>query len=377
MANLFPFRALRCTAKAGDLSSPAAAHGEAFFCEPPDSAGLLPQGGAGQIEKWQKDGFLKRETMPAFYLYEQEFFHLGRTRRVKGVIGLLEPGEASAVLPQEEAEESAVGEARRATEPPVLSPLAMLYRQEDEAALERIALLTRAKPRYRFRQGGVTHRLWVVNDPVTLAAMRQDFAGKPLLLAGSAAQYKAFLRRGGRIPVFLMEDTQSGITLVPFHCVAAMEPGQSREALFRACAPRFTLIERENPQEISANLDALYRQGKPAFAAFFGGRSWTLMIFKEAMNSGEAAPPQTDNRIFRECGLDPLGIVESAAEWLPTMEQALARADEETGRIAFLLNPPRLKQVEALAAAGEKLPPKTAAFLPQVPGGLVIAGETM
>lgn len=368
MANLFPFRALRCTAKAGDLSGPAAPHGEAFFCEPPYSA--------GQVEEWQETGILKRETMPAFYLYEQEFFHLGRTRRVKGVIGLLEPGEASSVLMQEDAEEAAVEEARRTMENrPVLSPLALLYRQEDEAALERLALLTRAKPRYRFRQGGVTHRLWVVNDPIALAAVRQDFAGKPLLLAGSAAQYEAFLRRGGRIPVFLMEDTQRDITLVPFHCVGTLKPGRSREALFRACAPRFTLIERENPQEISANLDALYRQGKIAFAVSFGNRSWTLMIFKEAMNSGEAAPPQTDNRIFRECVLDPLGIAESAAEWLPSMEQALARADEKTGRTAFLLNPPRLKQVEALAAAGETLPPKTAAFLPQMPDGLVITEE--
>lgn len=377
MANLFPFRALRYTAKAGDLSALVAPHGEAFFCEPPYSAGFLPQGGTGQMEEWQENGILKRETMPAFYFYEQEFFHLGRTRRVKGVIGLLEPGEDSSILLQEEAGESAAKEARRAMESPVLSPLALLYRQEDEAALERIALLTRAKPRYRFRQGGVTHRLWVVNDPVALAAVRQDFAGKPLLLAGSAAQYKAFLRRGGRIPVFLMEDTQSGITLVPFHCAVNLQPGQSREALFRACAPSFALIERENPQEISANLDALYRQGKTAFAVSFGGPRWTLMILKETINSGEGAPPRTDNRIFREYVLKPLGIAESAAEWLPSMEQMLARADEETGGTAFLLNPPRLKQVEALTAAGEKLPPKTASFLPQVPDGLVIAGETM
>ena len=32
-------------------------------------------------------------------------------------------------------------------------------------------------PRYEFSDGLVTHRLWVVNDPVAIQALREDFAG--------------------------------------------------------------------------------------------------------------------------------------------------------------------------------------------------------
>lgn len=365
MANLYPFRALRYTVKAGELSGLTAPQGEPSPDAPPYSARLLLQGGTALLNRWREEGVLSRETMPALYLYEQEFSRFGRTCRVRGVVGLLEPDEDRVVLPQADAPEQA-----EEPLPVALAPLALLYRGQTEAALERMTRLSQAKPRYCFRQGNTAHRLWVVNDPVVLSALRQDLAEKPLLLAGSAARYKTFLRRGKPFPVFLMEAGQSGVSLAPYHCAAKVGPGLSAAELLRACAPYFTQIERENPQEISANLDALYRQGKTAFAVFRGGPRWTLMIRRE-----EPAPRQTDRSIFCELVMKPLGIAESAAKWLPDLEQTMAQANGETGKTAFLLNPPRLMQVEALAAAGEKLPPDTVRFFPQLPDGVIITEE--
>lgn len=388
MANLIPFRALRYTAKAGELSGLVTPQGEpAPETGAPYCAAHLAQGESGLLKNWQQNGVLKRESAPAFYLYEQEFFHLGRTRRVKGVIGLLQIGaDAPVALQEDTADDDIAAELRRMQSLPcALSPAAALYREEQPAASVRISMLSRSKPRYLFRQGGATHRLWVVNDTLAIHALRQDFAKIPLLLAGGAARYLAALRwseQGGPrlIPVFLADAAQDDITLLPFHCVADAGPSGGREALLSACAPFFEVILREHTQDISANLDALYRQGKKAFAAYFGGEGWMLLIWKgdgiqPAAEHSEAFR-MLDRSVFSRFVLEPAGIDPDRLRWVPSMEQAMEEVRAQPARCAFFLNPPRLKEVEETAAAGEQLPAPTARFLPQVPNGLVLCEQT-
>lgn len=380
MADLFPLRALRYTAGAGGLSALVLSSPGEPETGSPHGAGRLLRGGDERARQWQKDGILRRESAPAFYIYEQEFRMFGRDRAVRGIVGLLDPGaEPPALL--EEAGERGVRAEESAVESGSLSlfSAAFLFRQDDPAAAARMELLSRGKPRYRFQKGGAVHRLWVVNDTLAVRELQKDFAGKKLLLAGSTARYEALLRRreyGGRVPALLMDAAQSGVTPVPYHCAAAMEAGGSAERLLAPCAPFFDLISRENPREIPANLDALYRQGKTAFAAYTGGPGWTLMILKDRelprLPGESEALRRLDATVFRRLVQNACGSGTEPARWVPSMEEAMRLADEAAGTAAFLLNPPRLKHLEEMAAAGEKLPARTVSFLPQMPPGLLI-----
>ena len=54
------------------------------------------------------------------------------------------------------------------------------------------------------------------------------------------------------------------------------------------------------------------------------------------------------------------------------VDEAICRIDSGLAQVIFLLNPTRLEQVKAVAAAGEKMPLKSTFFYPKVYTGLTV-----
>ena len=59
----------------------------------------------------------------------------------------------------------------------------------------------------------MTHRLWVINDPVAIEALREDFAGRKLYIADGHHRYETGLRYRtpwpGRAPICPAASTSS------------------------------------------------------------------------------------------------------------------------------------------------------------------------
>ena len=102
MAEIKPFRGLRFTQKAGEVSELTCPpydiisedQRRAFLARNPHNIirlelpkGENPYEEAGKtLEHWVTEGILKKDTDPAFYIYEEEFTANGQTNRVKGFI---------------------------------------------------------------------------------------------------------------------------------------------------------------------------------------------------------------------------------------------------------------------------------------------------
>ena len=199
MADIRPFRALRYDlGKAGDIAD--------LTCPPYDiiseeqrreylsrnSRNIirleLPKEGqnpyeeaARTLEQWQEEGSLRHDMDEGFYLYEEEFFSKvdqGETRKVRGLVCRvrLEDFENGVVLPHEETLSKAKEDRFQLLSATQcnFSSIYSLYHDENHVTSQRLENLAKScPPRYEFSDGLVTHRLWVINDPVAIEALRQ------------------------------------------------------------------------------------------------------------------------------------------------------------------------------------------------------------
>ena len=403
MADIRPFRALRYDLpKAGDIQE--------LTCPPYDiispdqrreylsrnSHNLirleLPQGddpygdAARTLAQWRQEGILQLDMEPGMYLYEEEFLSQvdrGEIRKVRGLVCRVRLSDFAegVVLPHEETLSKAKEDrfqllcATRCN----FSSIYCLYQDPGHTT----AL--------------VTHRLWVVNDPVAISALQEDFAGRKLYIADGHHRYETGLRyrdtlrqQGAYLPaadtilMTLTDMEDPGLTVFPTHRLVRGLPAFDSAKLLAACEKDFTLAGKASREESQAALEEAYQQGKHAFA-LYDGAAWTLLTLKDpAVMDGllpgmSQAYRELDVSILHNLVLERLlGIdKENMANQKNLTYTRSAQEAEESVRAGesqccFLLNPTRVEEIGQVAAFGEKMPQKSTYFYPKLITGLVM-----
>jgi uncharacterized protein (DUF1015 family) len=418
MAEIKPFRALRFTNKAGFLSE--------LICPPYSSIReehkreLLSKNSnnivhfelwdkpyseaAQELSKWETDGIFKQDSSPAIFIYEDEFTVYGQKRKTKGLLCRvkLEDYESQVILPHEETLSKQRIDRFQLLKTTFcnFSPVYSLYRDCERVTAERMAMLTKSKPRYEFTADGVTRRIWIVNDAVAVAAFCEDFADRNLFIAEGHHRYEAALQlrdwcreeqireEGESTDYVLMALTDmdnSDLTLFPTHRLIHGLKKFDKTAFLKHCGQYFDVIEREHKNEIETNLDALYRQGKTAFACYFGEEGWSLLIGKDFQAVETLLPEKSESYrnldavilqtllLEQGLGIDEENIAQQInLSYTDSFEKGFQSVQNRFSQCAIFINPARVKQICDLALTGETLPRQSAHFYPQPPAGLVI-----
>lgn len=362
MAELSPFRALRCADRPGIFS------GEVY-----DSDIRLTE------LLRSADGALKQDTAPGFLIYEQEFTFLGQKRKIKGFLSLVKIQDESVILPHEETSPSEVNRYLALLEETgcQTDPVYCMYQDEERKTMSRIRLLSAGKPRYEFSENGAIHRIWVVNDILAIAAIKEDFAPRRLLLADGQSRFEAArAHNSSGFALAFLADMEQDVAFLPSHCLINGVENWDEVKFLADCEPYFQVIPRGTVDEIPANLDALYRQGKKSFALYSGGTNWTLLILKDPGVMAEILPDQSepfrklDTTILHSLVLQKLlSVPARAALSVDSMEKALSAVCNGEAQCAFFLNQARLKEIREISEAGERMPPRSTVFYPAVPEG--------
>ncbi len=422
MAEIKAFRALRYDLeKAGDIGSLVCPpydiiseeQRETFLRENPCNVirlelprGKDPYNEAGRtLEDWLNRSVLREDMDEGIYIYEEEFLDRvdhGETKKLRGMICRvrLEDFSAGVVLPHEETLSKAKEDRfrlMRATNCN-FSQIYSLYRDEKHVTRRRLdALAATCPPRYEFSDGLVTHRLWVVNDPVSISALREDFADRKLYIADghhryeTALRYRDHLREQGEdrpgagcVMMFLADMEDPGLVVFPTHRLVRGLAGFDPASLPAACGENFLWEEQESREDTEKALEEFYRQGRHAFG-YFDGRTFRTMVLKdEGILDGllpEKSPAyrHLDVTILHTLILEgALGIDKEnmAAQknlfYTRSAEEAERSVRAGESQCCFLLNPTRVEEIGAVAAAGEKMPQKSTYFYPKLITGLVM-----
>lgn len=422
MAEIRPFRALRydCS-KAGnieDLACPpydiiSEEQRQSYLAKNPYNVvrlelpkGENPYEEAGKtLEKWISEGTLKTDMDEGIYIYEEEFLDKadhGETKKLRGMICRvkLEDFSAGIVLPHEETLSKAKEDRFQLMNATNcnFSQIYCLYPDEKHVTRQRLDNLAETcAPRYDFSDGLVTHRIWVVNDPVSIAALREDFADRKLYIADGHHRYETALRyrdsqreRGEYRPgadyvmMMLVDMEDPGLVVFPTHRLVRGLDSFDGAALLKSCGEWFETAPRQDRQETETALDEYYRAGRHAFG-FYDGKGWRTLLLRDASVMDSLLPEKSEASrrldvtvlhtlvLERLLGIDKENM---AAQRNLTYTRSAEEAEHsvETGesQCCFLLNPTRVKEIGAVAAAGEKMPQKSTYFYPKLITGLVL-----
>ena len=420
MAEIKPFRALRFTDNAGHISSLTCPpydiiseeERQQLLLENPHNVirlelpreGEDPYAQAGQtLNSWLEHDVLRRDTDPGLYIYEEEFTAYGQVYRVKGFVCLVKLEEFSKgiVLPHEETLSKAKEDRFHLMNATGcnFSQIYSLYNDDNHVTRNRIDALSSGKPRYEFSDGsGVTHRLWLVNDSVAISEICADFENRKLYIADGHHRYETALnyrnsRRqkgiatGGEdyVMMMLVDMENDGLVVFPTHRMVRNLSEFDGQALIKACESYFDVISKSSIDEIESELNALYQQGKKAFAFYCGGESWTLLVLRDESIMAQLLPEKSEAYrsldvsilhsliLERLLGIDKENMAnQKNLVYTRSMKEAIDSVQKGESQCTFLLNPTRVTEIRNVAAAGEKMPQKSTYFYPKLITGLVM-----
>ena len=350
------------------------------------------------MEAWRQQSVLVREREPALWALAQDFTAPDGSRRTRTGFfarvrvedygaGRIRPHERTQPGPKED--RLRLTRATRAN----LSPIFSLF---DDPGGEAQAALEAAVGDEPFAAAtdddGVENRLWRIADPAALEAIERTLAPRELLIADGHHRYETARiyaqEVGGEgehryVLMFLCALSDPGLAVFPTHRLLTDLGDPALQERLGAALKRDFEIERversavEPPSDANAvafgYMDAHFRQP-------FRLRLRDPQVAAAALPERSEAYRSLDTAVLEALVLrEALGMSEGdiAAQrgvtYAKSTNAALEAVESGAADAAFFMRATPIEQVQAVAAAGESMPPKSTFFYPKVPTGLVFS----
>jgi uncharacterized protein (DUF1015 family) len=361
----------------------------------PRSDGDPYQEAARLLTAWRADGAVTHESEPTVWPLEQDYRGPdGRERTRRGLLARVrvEDYGAGRIRPHERTHPGPREDRLRLTRATRtnLSPIFSLYSDPDHDAWTALAGATGQPPWAETRDpDGTVNRLWRVTDPETVETVCRAAGQGELLIADGHHRYETARvyaeEIGGEGPhryvlMCLVALEDPGLTVFPTHRLMRGLDTARQEALAEAIRRDFEVYELSSLQELPppssdrvqiGYLDSHQRRPlrlelrDPAIAdAALPDRAEPYRRLDTAVLEAvilKGALGMSDQQIDH---LDGLGYARDDA-------QAIQLVTSGEYEAAFFMAPTPVDRVQAVAASGESMPPKSTYFFPKVPTGLV------
>jgi uncharacterized protein (DUF1015 family) len=346
------------------------------------------------LSEWRAEGVVVRDDQPALWPLEQDYTGPdGRARTRRGFLarvrvedygpGRIRPHERTHPGPKED--RLRLTRATRAN----LSPIFSLYSDPSGAAWDALAAAT-AQPAWARStdDDGTQNRLWRVEDPAAIEAVTASLQGVELLIADGHHRYETARvyaeEIGGEgahryVLMCLVALQDPGLTVFPTHrLVRGLRPDQ-HEALADA-------IRRDFEIEPLSDTAALVPEPGPVRIGYIDAhfRAPMMLTLRDPAIADAALPEHAeayrrlDTAVLEALILKgALGMTDEEIDHLAGLgyardfDQALELIEASAYDAAFFMAPTPIEQVQAVAGAGESMPPKSTYFFPKVPTGLL------
>ena len=358
------------------------------------------------LREWRADGVIEPMQGPSFVACVQRFTIPGTTqqRLRKGFIGLgrLEDYSNKIVFPHER---TLAGPKQdrlqllRHTKTH-FEQIFMLYEDPEQRIDALLDAAAQARPDIEVTdEYGVTHTLWVLNDPAMTGRIQASMNGKKLIIADGHHRYETALAyrdeqraQGGNpadaayewLPMTFFNMHSPALTVLPTHRVVQRLHVFSSAKFFQQASEFFDI--EPAPSDSEAFAGALTEAGRSRLSigvATDGGRRHALLRLKDnnlASVMSDLSPRQRtlDVVILHRLLIEGcLGVTEDAVKhetniaYVRDFDAALS-AVANGAQVAFLLNPVRLEQMRDIVYEGNVMPQKSTDFYPKVLSGLVL-----
>lgn len=351
---------------------------------------------------------IRQDDREAFYVYEQSFrLENGRTVTRRGIVGRWRIQDQGGLLAHERTLDGPKQDRLKLFKAckVVCSQVFTFYSDPERRVDTILAEPGVMEPLTEFTcADGVTHRLLRVTRADALERMSTALSGFTQFIADGHHRFETTknyrnARRAevgsptGDEPfnfasVYMANTHQDGLVILPIyrllHGVPGFDGRAFLETLGRECDVVPVGTDAREASQVLARSGAI----GPSFAFWLSDGGWRVVRVR----------PDAHAAFMRDCGLHPavaaldvswlhqrvlaglLGITKEAQaaqthlDYRHTVDDvAEAVAKSPNGyQAAVLLNPVKVEQIEAVAAAGERMPQKSTFFYPKIISGLVI-----
>jgi uncharacterized protein (DUF1015 family) len=361
----------------------------------------LPEGedpyehAAELFEQWQMDGVLTRDREPALWALTQTYRAPDGTERVRHGFfcrvritdygpGKIRPHERT--HPAAKEDRLRLMRSTRAN----LSPIFSLYDDPAGEAWSALAPAIESSPWGEVTDDdGTVHRLWRIADPDAIARVQTALADSELLIADGHHRYetaRTYAQEiGGEgdhnyVLMCLVSMSDPGLTVFPTHRLVGKLEDDRRARLEEELQRDFDVDEVDARQVVPEGGNG----GPPTYGYLDQhGRSLRLRLgssatVDRALADHSPSYRRLDTAVLEKLVLeDTLGLTEEdishqhGLAYARDLDQARELLGSGEYEVAFLLRPTPIEQVQAVAQAGETMPPKSTYFYPKLLSGLL------
>jgi len=351
---------------------------------------------AGFFSEWLRHGVLCREPRPCLYVYRHQFVDpttgLAHSRRgIMGVVELEPFGDG--VLPHERTHARAKADRlslTRAVEAN-LSPVFALYEDPRSAVGPIVDAAVAGTPELAITGvDGEQHIVWSLSGAQPLQELAAVFSVSRLYIADGHHRYETALNFRNRqrqehpeappdaafnyVLMLLVDVEDPGLIILPTHRVLHDLEGFDASALVRRLSARHHVLPREDR---AALLAAMQEQTPTHRIGIALGTESPVTVDIEREDAADPVS-QLDVSVLhreileRELGLQTLVLEqERFVSYARDVDAVLDRVEAREAQAAFLVRPPAVSDVVAVARAGQVMPQKSTYFYPKPASGLV------
>jgi len=341
------------------------------------------------LKEWTDAGVLKEMERPAFYLYEVTY-SVGDEKKVMrglfGRVGITElcngiyPHEATHSKPK--ADRLTLMHHCRAN----LSPIFSIYNSQRRGYLD---IFERCLPTPPYMAAtdpaGAEHRMWIIDGPDDVRVIEEELRGTPIYIADGHHRYETALAykeemkaenpgHTGTEPynyvmMYLVNIADGGLTVLPTHRLVRELAEGSESGTLKPLEQFFEIRPVDTDRDIAAEIAGL--EHAVGVAVHGEGRNFILLYRGGDLSDVPEPLRGLDVTLLHELIFKKLYNVQGV-EYEMDPGVCLSRVRDGSHQAAFFLNPTRVEDVERVARACLRMPPKSTYFFPKILTGFVI-----
>ena len=362
------------------------------------------------LADWLKTGVLKRDAADTIYAYVQDFEVAGKKSQRLSFVALAKLEElGKGVKPHEHTLEGPKIDRlnlRRATKAS-FGLIFMLYQDSQNVADKIIQKTAEQKPLIDFTDDqDVRHRLFAVTDANDIGAIEKMMSTRTCIIADGHHRYETALNyyketgdpAAQYVLTAFVNTNQKGLLILATHRLIQNVKGFSGKNLLANLRKDFDLTtfafdgdeaKKLAREKMSDKMKADFDTDKNAFGIYTGDGAFYVAVLKNKRLMDAVAPKMSDHWksldiavlhkliIEKHLGIDEQGLAEGGyIEYVKdtgeAIDDSINQVDKGAKQAAFFVNPTKMKQIEMVTAAGERMPQKSTFFFPKVYTGLVI-----
>lgn len=359
---------------------------------------------AAELNRWIQEDVLTEETAPALWAVRQTYQAEGKRRARQGICAMvrLEEFGKGKIHPHEETHAGPKADRLKLLRAgrTHIGHIFMLYPDPKRAIAAILGRVTasRAPDLRAVDDCGETHEAWRVTDRETLGVLGTAFSPLDAIIADGHHRYEtalAFRREresAGPLPegaesprnvlATLIDLDDEGLTCFPTHRVIRDLPPIKLEDLKAKLKADFDFTDHADAADL---LKKVRSQGVPTFGLVLPGKFCSLNVRDVTVTANRIQSKHSldwrslDVNILHTVILERvLGITpddtahERFVDYVRTAEEAIQRVTSGKAVAAFILNPVRMDQLQAVVRHGEKFPQKSTDFYPKMLSGFLM-----